>query len=423
MVKKFTFHMQGNASGDGTSENDADDKDDDDATKNAVLRINHVLHQHLKVFKEHITCFYENRKWDRYKKFVNEYELIFTTCHGFPSLSHYLPTSRSFFKLWEVLHDFEPLFRLQEPTPQTCAFLAEGPGGFLEAYIEKRRRSCPQARDILYGNTLRSEDKNVPVWKILPEHIHEHDFRTAYGQDHTGNICHFPNLGHMIAQIGPGTCSLITADGGFDFSADFNNQESMCMHLIVAEIYAALQLQMQDGRFFLKLYDIYTPASFQILYILKTFYRDVYMIKPLTSRPANSEKYVLCSGFQTAPSTLRRTMLREMKIALQTNPLNMFFTVPTSFLRAVVNFNAYYIQKQIMSIYKTIAFILAVRNNKRDPRFMRNLKDQIRKGIKWCYKYKLAICPGAVQQYRLNYFADVEPSEPSAVSMRSPTTG
>ena len=40
---------------------------------------------------------------------------------------------------------------------------------------------------------------------------------------------------------------IITADGGFDFSIDFNQQELMASRLILTEIFYALAMQKQDG--------------------------------------------------------------------------------------------------------------------------------------------------------------------------------
>ena len=44
--------------------------------------------------------------------------------------------------------------------------------------------------------------------------------------------------------------------------------------------------------------DIYSKNSIVILYIISLFFEKIYIIKPLTSRPANSEKYILCSKYK-----------------------------------------------------------------------------------------------------------------------------
>lgn len=49
----------------------------------------------------------KSRVWDTFKKQTNSFELVFTTSTEFPSIAGVSPVSRSYFKHWEVLHDFE----------------------------------------------------------------------------------------------------------------------------------------------------------------------------------------------------------------------------------------------------------------------------------------------------------------------------
>ena len=43
------------------------------------------------------------------------------------------------------------------------------------------------------------------------------------------------------------TMDIITADGGFDFSKNFDYQEEICFRLLLSEIYGALCIQKEDG--------------------------------------------------------------------------------------------------------------------------------------------------------------------------------
>jgi cap1 methyltransferase len=46
-----------------------------------------------------------------------------------------------------------------------------------------------------------------------------------------------------------------------------------------------------------KVFDILTETSIQLIYLLFSFYKEVYIYKPKTSRPTNSEKYIICKYF------------------------------------------------------------------------------------------------------------------------------
>ena len=49
--------------------------------------------------------------------------------------------------------------------------------------------------------------------------------------------------------------------------------------------------------FIIKFFDTFTRISLDLLYILSSFYESVNIIKPNTSRMANSEKYIVCEGY------------------------------------------------------------------------------------------------------------------------------
>lgn len=53
---------------------------------------------------------------------------------------------------------------------------------------------------------------------------------------------------------------------------------------------------MKGGNFICKLFDIFTPFSVGLIYLLRTCFQEISIHKPNTSRPANSERYVICKG-------------------------------------------------------------------------------------------------------------------------------
>ena len=68
--------------------------------------------------------------------------------------------------------------------------------------------------------------------------------------------------------------------------------------LIFCEICFTLMLQKEGGSFVLKVFDLYSSCSLQLLYLLNYLYDEVIIVKPLSSRPANSEKYIVCLRFK-----------------------------------------------------------------------------------------------------------------------------
>ena len=63
------------------------------------------------------------------------------------------------------------------------------------------------------------------------------------GVDKTGNLYNYENASNFIKNINLNYCYLVTADGGFDYSSDYNSQEISSYKLIYSEIYVALNIQ------------------------------------------------------------------------------------------------------------------------------------------------------------------------------------
>jgi 23S rRNA U2552 (ribose-2'-O)-methylase RlmE/FtsJ len=354
-----------------------------------LLKINDNISALLIQNKNKITQYHQNKSWDKFKKLSNEYEMIFTTPVTSQNISDYNPVSRSFFKLWEILCDFHPVF-FTEHRPVRCLFLAEGPGGFAEAFI-KYRRDSKCTGDEYHGISLRSNnDKHIPDWKLQKEFMKQ--IMLHYGEDGTGNLYNFENIKYLRDTIGGGSIDFITADGGFDFSADFNNQEDQSFRLILCEVVAALLLQKEGGHFVLKIFDMFNDYTLKLLQILKGYYTTITMVKPLTSRPANSEKYVVCSGFRLPVDT---SLLHDL-IALihdQQKLKSFFIGIPFdhAILHHLITYNVHYTIRQIYYISRTIGYINKFSQKSNEGKIHTILDEHARKSLRWCKKYQIPV--------------------------------
>jgi 23S rRNA U2552 (ribose-2'-O)-methylase RlmE/FtsJ len=156
--------------------------------------------------------------------------------------------------------------------------------------------------DRYYGMTLVNDDPICPGWKKTRTFLeHNPNVIIETGEDKTGNLISLENFRYCAAKY-KNKMDIVTADGGFDFSVDFNNQENIATQLILSEVFYALALQKQGGTFILKIFDIFHKPTIDILYLLSYYYTNVTIMKPYTSRVANSEKYVICQGFKIADS-------------------------------------------------------------------------------------------------------------------------
>lgn len=336
-------------------------------------------------YKNMITKYHKNKLWDKYKKYNNEYELIYTSSVSSKSISSYMPLSRAFFKLWEILHDFnDEIFRHLNNGPINSLFLAESPGGFCEAL--QKYRNC-RKDDKYSGISLKSKNDNIPTWKFLPINI-------LWGKDNTGNLYNLDNIEYVKEILGENTQDFITGDGGFDFSHDFNNQESMSLRLIISEILCAIMLSKNGGSFILKIFDMFHSPTIKTLQILKLFWKKIYIIKPLTSRPANSEKYIICLNFYK-DILLYNKWTKFLKIIIKNYDhinINKAFNkinYDNTFFFDIIIYNLFYSIRQIYYIQNTIFLINNIPYN---SNLISKLHErQIIKSKKWCHKYHIPL--------------------------------
>ncbi len=240
--------------------------------------------------------------WEFCKKITNPYELVYTYKEpNIPtSVSMIKPLSRSYYKMIEMLQ----LSRFFEERGTTLslhtAHVCEGPGGFIEACFEMASRHKIKIRQA-HAMTLRSTKPHIPGWRRAQQFLHQHrEVRIDYGVDNTGNLLLKENRDAFITNIRnkSGQVSIFTADGGFDFTSNYLAQESSIFPLLLASIYCGFSVLATNGLFVLKVFDLYSPSTLQLLGWLSCSFNRWTIYKPATSRPCNSEQYFIGHGFR-----------------------------------------------------------------------------------------------------------------------------
>ena len=179
--------------------------------------------------------------------------------------------------------------------------------------------------------------------------------------------------------------NIITGDGGFDFSIDYEKQEISSTKLVLAQIFYALMLQAKNGNFILKIFDIFYKSTTELIYLLNLFYQEVSVCKPKTSRFANSEKYIVCKFFRFNDTTEFYDSFLKILTSIQ-KPCyieSIFnFNIPISFINSLEELNCIFGKKQLNTIHNTLMMIQERRNDKIE----RLRKSNIEKCIQWCSK-------------------------------------
>lgn len=242
-----------------------------------------------------------------------------------------------------------PTFLNMSPTsspgysPLLFADIASGPGAFTE-YIQFRR---PDAYG--YGMTLTTGNENLD-WR--KDRIDVSRMKFLYGDDHTGNLyTQWKSFVRDVKIEQPNGVDLVTGDGGFDIenaeiigeatlksieeqkSFNFCRQEFLCERLLLTQILVGINLTKVGGIFFCKIFDTVTTLTAQLLYVLSLCFDEISILKPMSSRPANTERYLICKGRRGNIESYS-TLLENMNDAYKPN------TVVTSILDVKTDIDA-----------------------------------------------------------------------------------
>lgn len=358
-------------------------------------------YKHVSVEKEKIDQLENSDNWDKMKKIGNPYELIYTNYNKKKkndSISKYIPISRSYFKMWEIFHNFQLFSRFSKTENYVFGHLAEGPGGFMEASYNYRKNifnnsNIKDINDVFFGITLKPSSNFIPDWNKMKKIFHNNsNIKIDYG-----NLYVMNDIKNYLENFKYRKAHLVTADGGFDYSSDFNGQEVNSCQIIYSECIVALNILRENGCFVCKVFDLFSITMIQILYILSYSFEEIHIYKPDTSRPANSEKYLVCMHYKNnltdqmkkdllnvigTWSTRNETLGEKESIRFK----NM--KIDNSFVKKINDYNLKYIDNQMYYLNKTIE----IAQNKIDKdKYYDIIQNQVNNAVDWCNKYGVEI--------------------------------
>jgi len=175
------------------------------------------------------------------------------------------------------------------------ADVCAGPGGFSEYVLWRRKQETKG-----FGFTLRGDcDFKLENWHAASSECFEPHYGVG-GLEGDGDVYRPDNQQTVTEFIMNNTNNkglhFVMADGGFDVEGQENLQEVLSRRLYLCQSLMALALLREGGHFVCKLFDIFTTFSVGLIYLLYRAFKHVAIYKPVTSRPANSERYIVCKS-------------------------------------------------------------------------------------------------------------------------------
>lgn len=355
-----------------------------------------TLHEYRNRIDEYEQNLKDGKNWEYYKKIVNPYELVYTQkkYDNFPdSICLLKPLSRSYFKMVEIL-DLIKFFNYIQSDNLRTAHVCEGPGGFIEALYDEASHN--QKRVLLsVAMTLKSKQTNIPGWRRATRFLLKNrSVRILYGEDETGNIMKPENqqyfIDYCVNPIYGAKMDLFTADGGFDFSYDYDKQEEMIFPLLVASTKIGFEVLKRGGVFILKIFDFYNKSTTDLLYFLSQHFNEWTLYKPSISRPCNPEHYFIGKGFTGCSDEVLDVMRLWCNMLENNQPLDSLYKVDynAEFKRIIEELRKKSFKTQTEYLEKV--FFIIDRNDEKV--IQKYLKKNQKTSYDWCVRFKVPIC-------------------------------
>lgn len=181
-----------------------------------------------------------------------------------------------------------------------------------------------------------------------------------FGPDYTGDIFQSGYSEHLscavLEKFDRNAC-LVTADGSIDCSDDPGEQENVVMRLHNYETMVALNVLQEGGSLVLKMFTVFECNTICRMYLLCCLFKSVVVKKPMTSKPGNSEVYVVCTGY--LGRTLALPFVRVFFLNdQQTNAMFILSQIPCDFRAGLLECSTYFSNLQIQAIESNIEALL-----------------------------------------------------------------
>ena len=306
------------------------------------------LEQRLKDTKSQLDVLYENKKYSSFVNIFDQFKMLIRM-NKKQNLFNTPPNTftNAWLKCWEMINNYNLL-----PDKDLTVFCnAEFPGAFIFAinhYIKTKIKKSYQ----WYANSLWQGDKKGILGDQFSLYRKYRD-NWLMNDKINGDVTNH-SIRHYIKRKLKDKVDLYTSDIGvaLDIST-YNLQEEIQTPLNLGQIICGLNTLKNGGHMICKMFMYFKPFNISLLYLLKSVFKELYICKPMSSRPANSEVYIIGKYYEKNQDVIDR--LEHILSNWNESYLSTFF-VPVStdhYLRTC--YSLYYIfQRQIDTINKDI---------------------------------------------------------------------
>jgi len=206
------------------------------------------------------------------------------------------PTN-AFMKMYEMVVRLNLVEKITTDNKLRVFCNAELPGAFVSALNQATYDKNPSIKFEWVASSLYPEHINTTgilgdTYNILANN----PANWIMSADMRGDVTKLADV-YKLAEAAKsklgGSVDLYTSDAGIDVSSDYSRQEELTEKIHIGQTFTGFLCLRPGGTLIVKTFTFYRPQSLALLGILAQLFTKVSIVKPETSRPANSETYII----------------------------------------------------------------------------------------------------------------------------------
>lgn len=211
--------------------------------------------------------------------------------------------TNAWLKMYELMMFCDDhLFPSKKSNKNITAFHnAELPGAFISAVNHYLSNKYPKTKYKWAASSYWPDENNTALEDMYCMHKnYKKNWLMAPGDKTNGDMMRKESILYIVGQLRkrfPKGVNLYTSDAGMDIGGDYDNQEEVTMALNFGQIICGLMCLAKGGCFITKQYTFYCDFNRTMIAFLAGLFDEFYIAKPHTSRPVNSEIYLVGKGY------------------------------------------------------------------------------------------------------------------------------
>ena len=264
-----------------------------------------------------------------------------------------IKASNAFLKIYEILFNMN-LF--DDKLEQLKSFhFCEAPGMFIIGMNHYIKTKTNIKKWEWYGNSLSDDFEKTALGDKVGL-IKKYKDKWLIGPKKNGDIRNLDNITYFKSVLGE--VDFITSDCGICIDdSKLNLQENLTAETDFAQFYNMVNLLKVGGSGIIKMFiPLRLPSNVCLIYTLTKLFKDVYIIKPITSRPNNSEVYIVGKKFRGIDKELLDDLRKLLEGGNFDPYLNWLDYIPSSFMEQLEDYIVDITRQQISYLLNIFHF-------------------------------------------------------------------